>query len=117
MGWSSILTRSRACIASGMRAYYTMGILKGGLTADISYDSVLTGVWSIAEIALGLIVACTFSLPKLIKVKGGGVRGFFSSFAKTFTTRTRTTKLDTSSKSSDSMPGTVVRMTSLDSHV
>jgi hypothetical protein len=95
-----------------MRAHYTMGIIRGGLKADISYESVLTGVWSIAEIGLGLIVACTFSLPKLIKAKGGGVRGFFSSIAKTF--NSRTSKLEKGTDSSDSVLGTAVRLSSME---
>jgi hypothetical protein len=53
-----------------MRAYYTMRIMNGGVNADISYDSVFTAVWSYIECGLGVAVACTLSIPKLIKAKG-----------------------------------------------
>lgn len=84
---NSALTRRdthRACIASAMRAFYTMRIISGGDAADISYNSVFTALWSYAECTLGVIVACTLTIPKLIRAKGGKLRAIFSGIAKGF---------------------------------
>jgi hypothetical protein len=75
---------SSACIASGMRAYYNMRIIHGGDKADISYESMFTAVWSWIECSLGVIVACTLSIPKLVQAKGGSVRTAISKATRKF---------------------------------
>jgi hypothetical protein len=73
-----------ACIASSMRAVYTMRIIQGGAKADVTYNSVFTALWSYAECTLGIIVACMLSLPKLYQAKGGRLRTMYSGLAKKF---------------------------------
>ena len=46
------------------------------------------GLWSYAEIGLGLIVICTLSLPKFIDVKGKKLRIFLSSITRPFSSNT-----------------------------
>lgn len=67
-----------------MRAYYNMRIINGGDNADISYESLFTAVWSWIECALGVIVACTLSIPKLVQAKGGSVRMAISKATRRF---------------------------------
>ncbi|KAL8672747.1 MAG: hypothetical protein Q9168_002801 [Polycauliona sp. 1 TL-2023] len=57
-----------ACIANAMVILYVSR--QDGTTADISYNVAWMGLWAYAEIGLGIIVICTFSLPKFIEVKG-----------------------------------------------
>jgi hypothetical protein len=71
-----------------------MRIMNGGVNADISYDSVFTAVWSYIECGLGVAVACTLSIPKLIKAKGGNVRAIFSNLAKSVTLHTTKRSMD-----------------------
>jgi hypothetical protein len=102
-----------ACIASAMRAYYTMRIIDGGDKADISYDSMFTAVWSYIECGLGAIVACTLSIPKLIQAKKGSVRAVISRISKVLS------PLQTGRDTDRSMYKTssTVRLSSLDSRV
>ncbi|PVI02226.1 hypothetical protein DM02DRAFT_589804 [Periconia macrospinosa] len=75
-------TGSLACVASTMRAVYTMRIIEGGEKADVSYNSLRTALWSYTESTLGVIVACIISFPKLWKAKGGRLSAFVSQGAK-----------------------------------
>jgi hypothetical protein len=68
------LKTRRACIASAMRAYYTMRIISAGDKANMSYLSMLNAVWSYIECTLCITVACTLSIPKLYQVKGKKLR-------------------------------------------
>jgi hypothetical protein len=52
-----------------MRVPYMIKLNNQGKYQDISYEMVWMGLWSWAEIAMGIIVACTLSLPKLFRAK------------------------------------------------
>ncbi|KAL8649407.1 MAG: hypothetical protein Q9226_005587 [Calogaya cf. arnoldii] len=54
-----------ACVANMMIIFYAVRI--GQKDADVSYNSAFMGFWVFAEISLGIIVTCTFSLPKLVE--------------------------------------------------
>lgn len=56
-----------------------------GENADVSYNTAWQGLSAYAEISFGIIVTCTFTLPKFIEVKGTKVRGFLSSLMRPFT--------------------------------
>ena len=60
----------------------------GGENADVSYNTAWQGLWAFAEISLGIIVICTFSLPKFIEAKGTQLRGVFLSITRPFTSLT-----------------------------
>lgn len=60
---------------------------QSGAKADVSYNVAWMGLWAYAEIALGLIVICTLSLPKFIEVKGKRLRLFLSSVSLPFSSR------------------------------
>ena len=60
----------------------------GGPNADVSYNTAWQGLWAFAEISLGIVVTCTFSLPKFIEAKGSKLRGIFSSLTRPFTSLT-----------------------------
>ena len=55
-----------------------------GPDADVSYNFAWMGLWAVAEVTLGITVACTFFLPKFFKAKGAQLRGFFSSLTRPF---------------------------------
>jgi hypothetical protein len=59
-----------------------MRIITAGDDADISHNSAFTAIWSYVECALGAIVACAISFPKLYQAKGGRLRTFISGVAK-----------------------------------
>ena len=69
-----------------------------GDNQDASYEMAWMGLWSWAEISLGVIVACTLSLPKFVRAKSKEFGSLFSSVARPFnsfksmfkTTMTRT---------------------------
>lgn len=56
-----------------------------GENADVSYNTAWQGLSAYAEISFGIIVTCTFTLPKFIEVKGTKVRGILSSLMRPFT--------------------------------
>lgn len=56
--------------------------------ADISYNTYSEGMWAVAEISFGIIVTCTFSLPKFIEAKGTKIRGVLSSLTRPFASLT-----------------------------
>ncbi|KAL8670532.1 MAG: hypothetical protein Q9168_004929 [Polycauliona sp. 1 TL-2023] len=68
-----------ACIANMMIIFYAVRI--GGKDADVSYNSAFMGFWVFAEISLGIIVICTFSLPKLVESKSRETNSALSAFA------------------------------------
>jgi hypothetical protein len=59
--------RNRACVASAMRIVETFRIILNESHADVSFHIAWMGLWSYAELALGIIVACSLSLPRLAK--------------------------------------------------
>jgi hypothetical protein len=56
-------------VASAMRIPYLVRLSNQGLYADYSYEIMWVALWSWAEVALCIIVACTFSLPRLFRAK------------------------------------------------
>lgn len=52
---------SRACVTSILRTYYTWKILN---SPDVSYNVVIMGYWTIAEITTGIVVSCLPVMPK-----------------------------------------------------
>ncbi|KAF2018084.1 hypothetical protein BU24DRAFT_408037 [Aaosphaeria arxii CBS 175.79] len=58
-----------ACVASVMRIVFTIKIAPIFTESDISHNGLLIGLWTQAEVALGFIVACSLSLPKLVQAK------------------------------------------------
>lgn len=71
-----------ACIANVMIIVYVTRI--GGENADVSYNTAWQGLWALSEISFGIIVTCTFTLPKFIEAKGAKLRGVFSSLTQPF---------------------------------
>lgn len=55
-----------------------------GKSADVSYNTAWEGLWAFAEITFGIIVTCTFSLPKLIEAEGSKLQGAFSNLMRPF---------------------------------
>ncbi|KAH8435317.1 uncharacterized protein LDX57_012947 [Aspergillus melleus] len=53
-----------ACTASVVRLAYTVVLMK---TKNISYYAYLSGIWTIPELSMGIVVACLPVLPKFIK--------------------------------------------------
>jgi hypothetical protein len=85
-----------------MRLLYMFRLESQGDNQDASYEMAWMGLWSWAEISLGVVVACTLSLPKLVRAKSKELSSLFSSVAQPFTsfrsmfkttmTRTRSTE-------------------------
>lgn len=67
-----------------MRLLYMFRLQSQGNHQDSSYNMAWMGLWSWAEIALGVIVACTLSLPKLVRAKSKEFGSFLSSIARPF---------------------------------
>jgi hypothetical protein len=53
-----------------MRVVFTVKIEEVYRKADISHNGFYIGLWTIVEVALGFVVACSLSLPRLIQAKG-----------------------------------------------
>ena len=53
-----------ACISSILRTYYTWKITE---SPDISYNMVLMGLWTAAELATGFIISCLPVIPKFFQ--------------------------------------------------
>lgn len=53
-----------------MRVFHTWRIVKDEKNADISYNMIAMGLWSYAEVSLGMIIACALSLPTLMQARG-----------------------------------------------
>ncbi|KAF2020602.1 hypothetical protein BU24DRAFT_487188 [Aaosphaeria arxii CBS 175.79] len=73
-----------ATLASGMRILYMIRLLHQGEYRDTSYELARMGLWSWAEIALGIIVACTLSLPKLFRAKSKELSVVLSAVSRPF---------------------------------
>ena len=67
-----------------MIIYYVTQL--GGQDADISYNAAWMGCWAYVEIALGIIVTCTLSMPKLIEARGKKLRLLLATLTRPFTT-------------------------------
>lgn len=66
-----------------MIIYYIL--LMSGAKADISYNTAWMGLWVLAEISLGIIVSCTFSLPRFVEAEGPRFRTVYRSVTKPLT--------------------------------
>jgi hypothetical protein len=53
-----------------MRVVFTVKIEEVFRKADVSHNGFYIGLWTIVEVALGFVVACSLSLPRLIQAKG-----------------------------------------------
>ena len=60
----------------------------GGQNADVSYNTAWEGLWAFAEISFGIIVTCTFTLPKFFEANGTKLRSVLSSIIRPFTSLT-----------------------------
>lgn len=63
-----------ACAASAMRIAFTVKIEDVFRKADVSHNGFYIGLWTMIEVALGFVVACSLSLPRLIQAKGRKVK-------------------------------------------
>jgi hypothetical protein len=73
-----------ACAASSMRIYYIVLLGQQGDRPDNTYYIAWMGVWSYAELALGIMISCFLTLPKLFQAHGIHLSSFFSSLTKPF---------------------------------
>ena len=64
-----------ACVTSILRTYYTWKVVK---EPDISYNIIVMGLWTLAEIATGLIISCLPVLPRFLRHAGPKVYRAFS---------------------------------------
>ncbi|KAL8925179.1 MAG: hypothetical protein Q9208_003684 [Pyrenodesmia sp. 3 TL-2023] len=83
-----------ACIANALIIYYSFLL---GAKADVSYNAAWACLWAFAETTLGIIVICTFSLPKFIEAEGHMFRRAFHGIIRPF----RTWSVSGSSAASD----------------
>ena len=65
-----------------MRTYYTWTLVN---SPDFSHDVVIMGLWTYAEIAIGIVVSCLPVLPRFFQHFGPKVYGTFSFRAKSRT--------------------------------
>jgi hypothetical protein len=54
-------------MASIFRMIFTLPLIRDGDKADLSYNVVWMGAWTISEMALGLVVACILSVTRLFQ--------------------------------------------------
>ena len=64
-----------ACVTSVLRTYYTW---KVGSQPDVSYNIAKMGLWTLAEVAIGVIVSCLPVLPRFVRDVGPKLRRAFS---------------------------------------
>lgn len=62
---------SRACVTSILRTYYSWKIYK---SEDISYNMIIMGFWTYAEIAIGITVSCLPVIPRFFHHFGPKIR-------------------------------------------
>lgn len=70
-----ILMKLRACVTSIMRTYSFFQAMK---SSDISYVAGPFGLWSMAELTVGVITSCLPVMPKFFKYVGPKVLNMFS---------------------------------------
>jgi hypothetical protein len=85
-----------ACIASVMRIVFTIRIAPPIYISDVSYNAIWIGLWSEAEISLGYIVACTLSLPKLMRAHRVNLSRVLSPFRSSQATKSSGWTMSTS---------------------
>lgn len=64
-----------ACVTSVTRTYYTWKVVE---EPDTSYNIVMMGLWTLAEVATGVIVCCLPVLPRFLRHAGPKVYRAFS---------------------------------------
>ncbi len=64
-----------ACVTSVLRTYYTWKVVN---EPDVSYNIVVMGLWTLAEVATGVIVSCLPVLPRFFRDIGPKVHRAFS---------------------------------------
>ena len=64
-----------ACVTSVLRTYYTWKVVT---EPDVSYNIVVMGLWTLAEVATGVIVSCLPVLPRFFRDIGPKVYRAFS---------------------------------------
>lgn len=64
-----------ACAISIVRTYYTWKVTKLG---DVSYNMIFFGLWTYAEISVGIIVTCLPISPRFFQFLGSKLSGTFS---------------------------------------
>ena len=70
-----ILTENSACVTSILRTYYTWRTVK---SSDTSWELLLMGLWSWAELSIGIIVGCLPALSKFFQHIGPKIHGSIS---------------------------------------
>ena len=68
-----------ACVTSILRTYYTW---KVDSQPDVSYNIVKMGLWTLAEVAAGVIVCCLPVLPRFFQDIGSKIHRAFSTDSK-----------------------------------
>lgn len=81
-----------ACIMSIVRLYYTFQVVR---SPDKTYHILLMGLWTCAEMAVGIIVSSLPVLPRLVQHIGPRISSAFSSEVKTRDTTPSQRKVDT----------------------
>lgn len=59
-----IFVANSACVTSVLRTYYTWRVVE---SHDINWDLLPMGLWTWAELSIGIIVGCLPTLPKFIQ--------------------------------------------------
>ena len=72
--------RPRVCLTSIIRTYFTWRFIK---SPDKSYETGPFSLWTIAELAVGIITGCLPTMPKLVQHVGLKLRSAFSTTRST----------------------------------
>ena len=72
---SLIQHTNSACITSVLRTYYTWKVVS---QPDVSYNILKMGLWTLAEVAAGVIVSCLPVLPRFFQDMGPKIYRAFS---------------------------------------
>ncbi|KAH7125215.1 hypothetical protein B0J11DRAFT_433972 [Dendryphion nanum] len=96
-----------ACIASIMRIVFTTKIAPVYSQSDVSHNGLYIGLWTMAEVSLGFVVACSLSLPRLIQAK----RKKFSSALSYISSPFSTNRSGNSKKSSPNNMNSTLKST------
>lgn len=67
-----------------MRFPYMFRLQEQGENQDQSYEMAWMGLWSWAEIALGIMIACTLTMPKLVRARSDDINSFFTRISQPF---------------------------------
>lgn len=70
-----IITENSACVTSILRTYYTWRTVE---SSDTSWELLPMGLWTWAELSIGIIVGCLPALPKFFQHIGPKIHGSIS---------------------------------------